>query len=192
MNRCSACMSTGAGHRSRSSLERNSYLSVNRERRLVHGDGTPTTGQVMARSSARYVRRFEVAPETKGLIAFQCARVQQVALDELDRGGQGSDKVRPLAVTSATRFQGLPDLPALNETLPGVVVDGWFGLVAPIGTSPDIVTRVNRESASFSRTVRPTAADLVRSRHRWSRHARVDSQSDPRDAGALARARARA
>ena len=101
-------------------------------------------------------------------------------------------KVRPLAVTSATRFQGLPDLPALNETLPGVVVDGWFGLVAPIGTSPDIVTRVNRESASFSRTVRPTAADLVRSRHRWSRHARVDSQSDPRDAGALARARARA
>ena len=58
-------------------------------------------------------------------------------------------KVRPLAVTSATRFQGLPDLPALNETLPGVVVDGWFGVVAPSGTPPDIVARVNREIGEF-------------------------------------------
>src|SRR5215471_16543416 len=58
-------------------------------------------------------------------------------------------KVRRLAVTSATRFQGLPDLPALNETLPGVVVDGWFGVVAPTGTPPDIVARVNREIGEF-------------------------------------------
>ena len=58
-------------------------------------------------------------------------------------------KVRPLAVTSATRFQGLPDLPALNETLPGVIVDGWFGVVAPSGTPPDIVARVNREIGEF-------------------------------------------
>jgi tripartite-type tricarboxylate transporter receptor subunit TctC len=58
-------------------------------------------------------------------------------------------KVRQLAVTSATRFQGLPDLPALNETLPGVVVDGWFGVVAPTGTPADIVARVNREIGEF-------------------------------------------
>lgn len=58
-------------------------------------------------------------------------------------------KVRPLAVTSAARFVGLPDLPALNETLPGVVVDGWFGVVAPAGTPPDIVARVNREIGEF-------------------------------------------
>jgi tripartite-type tricarboxylate transporter receptor subunit TctC len=58
-------------------------------------------------------------------------------------------KVRPLAVTSAARFPGLPELPALNETLPGVVVDGWFGVVAPTGTPPEIVTRVNREIGEF-------------------------------------------
>jgi tripartite-type tricarboxylate transporter receptor subunit TctC len=58
-------------------------------------------------------------------------------------------KVRPLAVTSATRFPGLPDLPSLNETLAGVVVDGWFGVVAPTGTPPDIVARVNREIGEF-------------------------------------------
>lgn len=61
-------------------------------------------------------------------------------------------KVRPLAVTSAARFPGLPDLPALNETLPGVVVDGWFGVVAPAGTPPDIVARVNREIGEFLRS----------------------------------------
>jgi len=58
-------------------------------------------------------------------------------------------KVRPLAVTSAMRFPGLPELPALNETLPGVVVDGWFGVVAPTGTPRDIVARVNREIGEF-------------------------------------------
>jgi tripartite-type tricarboxylate transporter receptor subunit TctC len=58
-------------------------------------------------------------------------------------------KVRPLAVTSAMRFPGLPDLPALNETLPGVVVDGWFGVVAPAGTPGEIVVRVNREIGEF-------------------------------------------
>src|SRR5882672_6907167 len=58
-------------------------------------------------------------------------------------------KVRPLAVTSAARFPGLPDLPALNETLPGVVVDGWFGVVAPAGTPGEIVARVNREIGEF-------------------------------------------
>jgi tripartite-type tricarboxylate transporter receptor subunit TctC len=47
------------------------------------------------------------------------------------------------------RFPGLPDLPALNETLPGVVVDGWFGVVAPAGTPAEIVARVNREIGEF-------------------------------------------
>ena len=58
-------------------------------------------------------------------------------------------KLRRLAVTSAKRFQGLPDLPALNETLPGVVVDGWFGVVAPAGTPGDIVARLNHEIGEF-------------------------------------------
>jgi tripartite-type tricarboxylate transporter receptor subunit TctC len=60
-----------------------------------------------------------------------------------------SGKVRPLAVTSQALFQGLPDLPALNESVPGVVVDGWFGIVAPAGTSGDIVERVNRAVGEF-------------------------------------------
>jgi len=60
-----------------------------------------------------------------------------------------SGKVRPLAVTSGRRFQGLPELPALNESVPGVVVDGWFGIVGPAGTPADIVTLINREIGEF-------------------------------------------
>jgi tripartite-type tricarboxylate transporter receptor subunit TctC len=58
-------------------------------------------------------------------------------------------KVRRLAVTSASRFPGLPDLPSVSETLPGVVMNGWFAVVAPAGTPAPVVARLNREIASY-------------------------------------------
>ena len=53
-------------------------------------------------------------------------------------------KVRRLAVTSQKRFPGLPDLPSVSETMPGVVMNGWFALVARSGTPVDVVARLNR------------------------------------------------
>ncbi len=52
-------------------------------------------------------------------------------------------KVRRLAVTSAKRFPGLPDLPSVSETVPGVVMNGWFAVVAPAGTPPDVIQALN-------------------------------------------------
>jgi len=52
------------------------------------------------------------------------------ALARLEQAG----KVRRLAVTSEKRVPGLPDLPSVSETVPGVVMNGWFALVAPAGT----------------------------------------------------------
>ena len=69
-------------------------------------------------------------------------------------------KVRRLAVTSAKRFVGLPDLPALNETLPGVVVDGWFGVVAPRHAAPTSSPRSIARSASSSRN-RTSSSALI-------------------------------
>jgi tripartite-type tricarboxylate transporter receptor subunit TctC len=60
-----------------------------------------------------------------------------------------SGKVRQLAVTSEQRFPGLPDLPALSESVPGVVMNGFFAIVAPAGTPPDIVARLNREIGTY-------------------------------------------
>jgi tripartite-type tricarboxylate transporter receptor subunit TctC len=39
--------------------------------------------------------------------------------------------VRLLAVTGEKRSKFLPDLPAVNETLPGYVFDSWLGLLGP-------------------------------------------------------------
>jgi tripartite-type tricarboxylate transporter receptor subunit TctC len=52
-------------------------------------------------------------------------------------------KVRRIAVTSDKRFPGLPELPPLNEWVPGLVMNGWFGVVAPADTPPDIIARLN-------------------------------------------------
>ena len=53
-----------------------------------------------------------------------------------------SGKLRALAVTSASRFPLAPKIPAISETLPGFAVEGWSGLFAPAGTSPEIVNRL--------------------------------------------------
>jgi tripartite-type tricarboxylate transporter receptor subunit TctC len=65
------------------------------------------------------------------------------------QGFAQSGKVRRIAITSAQRFPGLEDVPAVAETLPGFRVDGWLAVVAPAGTPDPIVTRLNREIDAF-------------------------------------------
>ena len=56
-------------------------------------------------------------------------------------------KLRAIAVTSAKRAPVLPDLPTIAESgVPGFEASSWFGLLAPAGTSRDIVTRINAEA----------------------------------------------
>lgn len=57
-----------------------------------------------------------------------------------------SGKLRALAVSSKTRSSVLPEVPTIAEQgLPGFEVLGWFGLLAPAGTPPEVVQRLNRE-----------------------------------------------
>jgi len=56
-----------------------------------------------------------------------------------------SGKLRPLAQTTAQRSRLLPDLPTVAETLPGYDATSWYGLMAPAGTPPAIVQRLNQE-----------------------------------------------
>ena len=58
-------------------------------------------------------------------------------------------KIRPLALSSSKRFSRRPDLPTLNETVPGVTVDGWFVVIAPAGTPPEAIGRMNGRSRIF-------------------------------------------
>ncbi len=59
-----------------------------------------------------------------------------------------SGKVKALGVTSAERSPAAPDIPTVAESgLPGFVNVGWFGLLAPAGTSKDIIEKVQRDAA---------------------------------------------
>lgn len=54
-------------------------------------------------------------------------------------------KIRALGVIEARRSSLLPELPTLDETLPGVVLDVWLGVLVPAGTGRPIVERLNAE-----------------------------------------------
>ncbi|MBV9429167.1 MAG: tripartite tricarboxylate transporter substrate binding protein [Bradyrhizobiaceae bacterium] len=50
------------------------------------------------------------------------------------------NRIRGLGVSTTTRSPILPDVPAVAESVPGYVAEGWYGLVAPKGTPADIIT----------------------------------------------------
>ena len=54
-------------------------------------------------------------------------------------------RLRPLAVTTVTRLEVLPDIPTVGEFVPGYEASGWQGIGAPRNTPADIVDRLNRE-----------------------------------------------
>ena len=59
-------------------------------------------------------------------------------------------KLKALAVTSGARSGAAPDLPTLAEAggaaLKGYDASSWFGLLAPAGTPPEVVLRLQRET----------------------------------------------
>jgi tripartite-type tricarboxylate transporter receptor subunit TctC len=59
-----------------------------------------------------------------------------------------SGKLRPLAVTDATRDPQLPQVPTLAEAgVSGIAVTSWYGVLAPKGTPPAVVEQLSRDFA---------------------------------------------
>jgi tripartite-type tricarboxylate transporter receptor subunit TctC len=54
-------------------------------------------------------------------------------------------KLRALAVTTATRWEGLPNLPTVGEFVPGYEASAFFGIGAPKDTPAEIVDKLNKE-----------------------------------------------
>jgi tripartite-type tricarboxylate transporter receptor subunit TctC len=53
--------------------------------------------------------------------------------------------LRALGVAGSNRFEMLPDVPSIAETVPGYEARTWAGVGMPKGTPAEIITRLNRE-----------------------------------------------
>jgi tripartite-type tricarboxylate transporter receptor subunit TctC len=54
-------------------------------------------------------------------------------------------KLKPLAVTTSSRAEALPQVPPMSDFVPGYEAGSWFGIGTPRGTPPAIITRLNTE-----------------------------------------------
>jgi tripartite-type tricarboxylate transporter receptor subunit TctC len=99
--------------------------------------------KVMANINMTHVPYKGGAAATTDLIGGQV----QVLFDVLAGAYQHiqAGTTRPLAVTTATRAEILPDVPTISETLPGFEASTWFGVGVPSGTPQAIVKILNAE-----------------------------------------------
>jgi tripartite-type tricarboxylate transporter receptor subunit TctC len=71
-------------------------------------------------------------------------------------------KLRALAVTTAQKCDALPELPTIAESVPGYESSTWNGVVAPKGTPPDVIEKLNGaiNAALADPTIKARLADL--------------------------------
>jgi tripartite-type tricarboxylate transporter receptor subunit TctC len=100
------------------------------------------------------------APAVADLVAGQV----QVYFDPIPNsiGYIRAGKVRPLAITSATRSEALPDVPTVSEFVPGYEGSFWFGVGAPKATPTEIVDKLNNgiNAALADPKIKARLADL--------------------------------
>jgi tripartite-type tricarboxylate transporter receptor subunit TctC len=86
---------------------------------------------------------------TQGIQDVLAGRVQLIILAvPAARGHVAGGKLVPLAVTSAERQEGYPNVGTVAETFPGFDFAGWWVLAAPAGVPAPILDRVNKELAA--------------------------------------------
>ncbi len=58
-----------------------------------------------------------------------------------------SGKLRAIAISSPKRWPLFPDLPTVSESLPGFEAATWYGVLAPAGTPPSVVNKLQTDMA---------------------------------------------
>ena len=102
--------------------------------------------RMMTRIDIVHVPYKGAGPMLSDLIGGQI----QIGFDNLPStmGHIRSGKVRPIAVTTAKRWPGAPEIPTVAESgVPGYEVSGWFGLLAPAGTPKAVLDTLQRAVA---------------------------------------------
>lgn len=110
------------------------------------GGGLPQFGCLWFRSHTKadftHVQYKGNGPAMNDLIGGQIdimIDLYNTALPQVKAGN-----ARPVAMTSSKRGMPLPDLPVIAETIPGFVLEGWHGVMAPPGTPQPILNRLSQ------------------------------------------------
>lgn len=139
----------------RNATELLAYAKANRGKLTYASGGNGTVGHLgmellkhMGGFDARHVPYKGTAAVVSAVLAGQV----DLAFAQMStvRPHAASGKLRVLATASGKRSEAMPELPTLAEAgVPGYEADVWFGVIAPAGTPPAIVSRLNSEMASI-------------------------------------------
>jgi len=112
------------------------------------GNGTSThlAGQLLKNLAGIDIEAISYkggAPAINDLLGGQ---IQMSFNNSPEAAGQlQAGALRALAVTTASRTQFLPDVPAMGETVSGYDTEVWWGLLGPAGIPPDLVAKISRD-----------------------------------------------
>ncbi len=112
------------------------------------GSGTPLhlSGElfkVMTGIQVVHVPYKGSAPALTDLLGGQVSMMFDSPVSGLRHVRTGA--LRALGVSSLRRLAAAPTVPAINETVPGYEASLWYGVFAPAGTAPAIVTKINAD-----------------------------------------------
>jgi tripartite-type tricarboxylate transporter receptor subunit TctC len=129
------------------------------------GNGTPQhiygeLFKMMAGVDLLHIPYRGGAPSMTDLLGGQVQVIFSVVPEAIEHISAG--KLRPLAVTTATRVDVLPNIPPVGDFLPGYEASGWQGLGAPRNTPNEIISKLNSEAnAAFANpTIKARLANL--------------------------------
>ena len=118
--------------------------------KLNYGSGGVGSSQHLAGSMFKYLTGVDVmhipykgsGPAVSDLLAGQVdMMIDTGSLAQVQAGA-----LRALAVASRQRLPALPDVPTFAEAgVKDMYASAWYGIVAPAGTPPDVVQRLNKE-----------------------------------------------
>jgi tripartite-type tricarboxylate transporter receptor subunit TctC len=110
-------------------------------------------GEVLGRASGIPMRAVPYANSGAAIAAVMNNDAQIIIdgippIDPMIKGG----KLKAIAVFSESRLPNRPQVATVAETYPGMVINGWFGIIAPKGTSAQAIERVNRDVVQVAKT----------------------------------------
>jgi tripartite-type tricarboxylate transporter receptor subunit TctC len=99
--------------------------------------------KMMTGTNMTHVPYRSLAPALTDLIGGQVQVVFSTIPPAL--GYIKADKLRALAVTTSTRFEGAPDISTMDDFVPGYETSQWYGIGVPTNTPVEIVETLNSE-----------------------------------------------